>query len=78
LLASKFFEALNKGKYDPDRYYGQAMPDASWIKRNDQRGLCIPPYFVFQFQADGRGQSPEIFGGDMARELSGVAWVGQA
>jgi hypothetical protein len=53
LLASKFFKIINGENYDPSRYYGQSMPDAAWVSRNDQRGLCIPPYFVFQFRADG-------------------------
>ena len=37
--------------------YGQQEPDAAWLARNngagDQRGVCIPPYFVFQFRSDG-------------------------
>lgn len=54
LTASKFFPAVNNNHlYDPTKFYGQVMPDNSWLDRNDQRGLCIPPYFVFQFRADG-------------------------
>jgi hypothetical protein len=53
LLASKFFKAVTGRWYKPEDYYGQTMPDPDWVKRNDQRGLCIPPYFVFQFRADG-------------------------
>jgi hypothetical protein len=54
LQTSKFFPAVNDGHaYDPQQLYGQAMPDPNWVQRNDQRGLCIPPYFVFQFRADG-------------------------
>jgi hypothetical protein len=38
-------------------FFGEKMPDSSWLDRNggngDRRGLCIPPYFVFQFKADG-------------------------
>jgi hypothetical protein len=38
-------------------FFGEKMPDNAWLSRNDgsgdQRGLCIPPYFVFQFKADG-------------------------
>jgi hypothetical protein len=53
LLNSKLFWDVNKHKYDPEKYYGQKQPDGSWVAKNDQRGLCIPPYFVFQFRADG-------------------------
>jgi hypothetical protein len=42
--------------------FGQKEPDIAWLARNggagDQRGLCIPPYFVFQFRSDGH-PSPE-------------------
>jgi hypothetical protein len=38
-------------------FFGERMPDSAWLARNagngDRRGLCIPPYFVFQFKADG-------------------------
>ncbi|WP_275791453.1 hypothetical protein [Pararhizobium gei] len=38
-------------------FFGEKMPDNAWLGSNegagDQRGLCIPPYFVFQFKADG-------------------------
>jgi hypothetical protein len=37
--------------YDPGQY-GQKQPDTAWINRNDTRGVCIPPYFVFQFRSD--------------------------
>lgn len=37
--------------------FGEAGPDATWFDRDggrgDRRGVCIPPYFVFQFKADG-------------------------
>ncbi len=37
--------------------FGEQKPDVNWIGRNggagDRRGVCIPPYFVFQFKADG-------------------------
>ena len=37
--------------------FGEGMPDVTWLARNggqgDRRGVCIPPYFVFQFKADG-------------------------
>jgi hypothetical protein len=39
-------------KYNP-RAFGQTEPDLDWMQRNDRRGICIPPYFVFQFRADG-------------------------
>ncbi|MDP9535030.1 hypothetical protein Q7L38_20885 [Pseudomonas protegens] len=37
--------------YDSDQY-GQKQPDSAWVNRNDTRGICIPPYFVFQFRSD--------------------------
>jgi hypothetical protein len=44
------------GIYDPQDF-GQQEPDEAWLARNqgqgDQRGICIPPYFVFQFRSDG-------------------------
>ena len=44
------------GIQDPEDF-GQKEPDAAWLGRNngkgDRRGLCIPPYFVFQFRSDG-------------------------
>lgn len=43
------------GRYGED-HFGQAQPDELWLGRNqgagDQRGVCIPPYFVFQFRSD--------------------------
>jgi hypothetical protein len=37
--------------------FGQGKPGSAWLARNkgkgDQRGVCIPPYFVFQFRSDG-------------------------
>lgn len=45
------------GIYDPVNDFGQQEPDMAWLSRNngagDQRGICIPPYFVFQFRSDG-------------------------
>lgn len=38
--------------------YGQQQPDEAWIKRNDVRGICIPPYFVFQFRSDNHPPFP--------------------
>ena len=51
------FEARQKAvSYDPSDF-GQKEPDPAWLARNrgrgDQRGICIPPYFVFQFRSDG-------------------------
>jgi hypothetical protein len=49
--SAKFHDALNQ------TYFGEAGPDDTWLDRNDgrgdRRGVCIPPYFVFQFKADG-------------------------
>jgi hypothetical protein len=53
LANSPLFEEITGRAYQADHYYGQIMPDANWINRKDHRGLCIPPYFVFQFRADG-------------------------
>ncbi len=40
-----------------DKTFGEAGPDTAWLNREDgrgdRRGVCIPPYFVFQFRADG-------------------------
>ena len=36
--------------------FGQKAPDRDWMQHNDRRGICIPPYFVFQFRADGHPQ----------------------
>jgi len=37
--------------------FGQKEPDVAWLGRNggrgDQRGICIPPYFLFEFRSDG-------------------------
>ncbi|UVC17280.1 hypothetical protein [Mesorhizobium onobrychidis] len=51
-----FREVLDR-PYDPHDY-GQKRPDNNWVARNDQRGICIPPYFVFQFRSD-RHPTPE-------------------
>jgi hypothetical protein len=43
------------GIYDANDF-GQKEPDQGWLSRGgagDQRGICIPPYFVFQFRSDG-------------------------
>lgn len=57
LETSPYFKAVNNRPYDPNDY-GQKQPDAEWVARNDQRGLCIPPYFVFQFRSDGHPAPP--------------------
>jgi hypothetical protein len=57
LTSSMYFPAVNKRPYDPNDF-GQKQPDAVWVARNDQRGLCIPPYFVFQFRSDGHPAPP--------------------
>lgn len=52
------------GHYGKD-HFGQVEPDRLWLRRNDgagdQRGLCIPPYFVFQFRSD-KHPSPMVAG----------------
>lgn len=43
--------------------FGERMPNPNWLGRNggsgDRRGICIPPYFVFQFKADGHVVPPQ-------------------
>jgi hypothetical protein len=58
LAVSPYFQQVNGRPYDPNDF-GQKSPDAAWIARNDQRGLCIPPYFVFQFRSDGHPAPPD-------------------
>jgi hypothetical protein len=52
----RFLERQRNVSYKADDY-GQREPDSAWLGRNngagDQRGICIPPYFVFQFRSDG-------------------------
>lgn len=57
LTGDPYFEEINKRKYDP-KDHGQKEPDATWVNRRDNRGLCIPPYFVFQFRSDGHPSPP--------------------
>jgi len=57
LTTTGTFKAINGRDYDPDDF-GQQRPDAAWVQRNDQRGVCIPPYFVFQFRSDGHPAPP--------------------
>jgi hypothetical protein len=59
LASSSYFQQVNRRPYDPNDF-GQKRPDAAWVARNDQRGLCIPPYFVFQFRSDGHPAPPEL------------------
>src|SRR3954469_5466293 len=59
LTSSPYFKEVNKRDYDPNDF-GQKGPDAAWIAKNDQRGLCIPPYFVFQFRSDGHPAPPVV------------------
>lgn len=40
------------GKDFDFQQHGQKSPDDAWIARDDRRGVCIPPYFVFQFRSD--------------------------
>jgi hypothetical protein len=51
------FAARQKAVSYKSSDYGQQEPDAAWLARNggrgDPRGICIPPYFVFQFRSDG-------------------------
>lgn len=46
------FHQITGRTYDAGDF-GQTKPDDDWLKRNDRRGFCIPPYFVFQFRSDG-------------------------
>ncbi|HET7435773.1 MAG TPA: hypothetical protein VFN10_13775 [Thermoanaerobaculia bacterium] len=59
LMTNGYFKAINNRDYDPDDF-GQQRPDAAWVQRNDQRGVCIPPYFVFQFRSDGHPAPPQM------------------
>jgi hypothetical protein len=51
------FRKINKRDFDPTDF-GQQRPDGNWLQRGDTRGLCIPPYFVFQFRSDGHPKPP--------------------
>lgn len=46
--------------YDKNQF-GQQLADDEWIARNDTRGICIPPYFVFQFRSDNHPPFPENY-----------------
>lgn len=52
LKSKSYFKKIVGTDYSADRYYGQEPPDPAWLKRDDRRGVCIPPYFVFQFRSD--------------------------
>jgi hypothetical protein len=54
-----FFKDVNERPYDPGDF-GQAKPDKAWERRPDRerKGICIPPYFVFQFRSDKHGEPP--------------------
>lgn len=56
LDSSPLFRSINNRQYD-DTDFGQRRPDGSWMK-NSAMGLCIPPYFVFQFRSDGHQAPP--------------------
>jgi hypothetical protein len=57
LKKDPYFEIVNDRPYDVNDH-GQKRPDDAWVQRDDQRGLCIPPYFVFQFRSDGHPTPP--------------------
>src|SRR5262249_40113731 len=57
LTTQPYFYQVNDRNYDIDDY-GQKRPDSGWVSRNDTRGICIPPYFVFQFRSDGHPAPP--------------------
>lgn len=52
LSKKPYFKQIVGKPYAPADYYGQTHPDQEWMDRQDRRGLCIPPYFVFQFRSD--------------------------
>jgi hypothetical protein len=57
LQVDAYFRQVTKRDYD-ENDYGQKRPDNDWVARSDRRGLCIPPYFVFQFRSDGHPAPP--------------------
>jgi hypothetical protein len=57
LLVQRYFYDVNHRAYDIFDY-GQKQSDAAWVNRKDPRGVCIPPYFVFQFRSDGHPAPP--------------------
>ncbi|WP_095081700.1 hypothetical protein [Mesorhizobium sophorae] len=52
LTKKPYFNDIVGKPYSAAGYYGQRFPDRDWLDRQDHRGLCIPPYFVFQFRSD--------------------------
>ncbi|WP_210215090.1 hypothetical protein, partial [Mesorhizobium sp. M4B.F.Ca.ET.089.01.1.1] len=52
LTKKPYFKYIVGKPYSAADYYGQRFPDRDWLDRHDRRGLCIPPYFVFQFRSD--------------------------
>jgi hypothetical protein len=56
LASQPYFKQIVGKPYAAADYYGQVHPDEEWLTRQDRRGLCIPPYFVFQFRADKHPQ----------------------
>lgn len=52
-----YFRDITGRLYDPGAF-GQKRPDKVWAESNDKRGICIPPYFVFQFRSDGHPAPP--------------------
>jgi hypothetical protein len=53
----KAYTDARKNAQLPPYFFGSKGPDRAWLTREDgggdKRGLCVPPYFVFQFKADG-------------------------
>lgn len=58
IKSSPYFKQITGRDYDP-KDYGELEPDAAWVARNDRRGICIPPYFVFQFRSDRHPRPPQ-------------------
>ncbi|WP_159983298.1 hypothetical protein [Novosphingobium sp. 18050] len=56
LFAKRSERVAAQSGYDPAADFGQKRPGRAWLQRNggrgDNRGVCIPPYFVFQFRSD--------------------------
>ncbi|MER9255371.1 hypothetical protein NKI59_26925 [Mesorhizobium sp. M0598] len=52
LTKNPYFRNIVGKAYAAADYFGQSFPDREWLDRQDHRGLCIPPYFVFQFRSD--------------------------
>ncbi|OEO27919.1 hypothetical protein VW23_007215 [Devosia insulae DS-56] len=60
---AKFKEREKAIPGDPPQFaYGEQQPDFAWLNRDggkgDQRGYCMPPYFVLQFRLDGHPNLP--------------------